>query len=113
MPRRKDFSKICEHCGREFLGAEVQIYCSVSCRAKHARILTRNREKREKEKKVQAAKQRLSLNAISWAAKQARMSYGQFVQQMTKEDEARICEEYAAYLEKQKEIEKEKKLTWI
>lgn len=108
MPSRKNFPKVCENCGREFLGTEAQIYCSVPCRAKHARLSTENKRKLEKERKAREAKKKASLNAISWAAKKANMTYGQFVQQMTAEDEARIAEEYAAYLEKQKEKEKRK-----
>lgn len=69
--------------------------------------MEREREKKEREgKKKKALDPNASLNAITWAARQAGMTYGQFVQRMTKEDEARIVEEYAAYLEEQKEKEK-------
>lgn len=102
MPQKKTFPKVCENCGREFLGREAQIYCSVPCRARHARLSTQEKLRREKERKAKEAKKKASINAIAWAAKQAHMTYGQFVQQMTEEDEARIAAEYAAYLEEQK-----------
>ena len=108
MSGRKKFQKVCENCGNEYLGKKEQIYCSVSCRARHARLSPQEKQRREKERKVKEAKKKASLNAIAWAAKQANMTYGQFVQQMTKEDEARIAEEYAAYLKEQKEKEKRK-----
>lgn len=113
VPQKKAFKKVCPQCGCEFLGRKTQVYCSVPCRAMHARLSEREKLEREKERKVRETKKKASLNAISWAARQAHMTYGQFVQQMTEEDEARICEEYAAYLKEQKQKEKEKKLTWI
>lgn len=45
---------------------------------------------------------KIKLNAITWAAKEAHTTYGKFVQGLTKEDEARIYDEYAAYLEEMK-----------
>ena len=74
----------CEHCGREFLADRAYTkYCSYECKeaVKKARRKDYNKKYKKNKKADKTDKGRTSLTDINRMAREAGMSYGQYVAQ--------------------------------
>ena len=85
------FSKLCDFCGKEFMGSSRQRWCSPECRKKaiveYDRIY---RKTHPKKKKKSGRKMVTGIENVLKASRAANMSYGEYKAQETIERFCRI-----------------------